>query len=209
MTTAICLLTADRPEYTRRTLEALDAFRPSVGYHYLHADDGSQSGENVALALKHRFKTVYRSKERKGPVAALRAMWAEARTRGASHILHLENDIEIIAPIPGRRDADSVRLYGDTKSPGGARSKTGTCIIGTKEPIVWKWDGDGWFRGVAHWGGQPSITRTDLLLDAVAKAKKVKHIALTLARMDSLKPAWPVAIHFGKETTPNHKIESR
>lgn len=206
--TAICLLTADRPSYTQRTLEALLTFRPSKGCVCLHADDGSEDGQNCALARLHGFETVYDSNKREGPVAALRVMWAEARRRGAGWVIHLENDIEIVSPLPDRRDADTIRLYGDAKSLVGPRQKTGTCIIGTKEPIVWEPDTDGWFRGIAHWGGQPSITRTDLLLGAVLEAKKVKDIALALNRIDSLKPSTPIAYHFGAKTTPNHKVES-
>lgn len=210
MTLAICLLTADRPELTRATLESFRAHNPDAGHHLLlHADDGSASRDNFLLADRAGFGNVYASAYRKGSPAALACMWDAAVQMGATWILHLENDIEWVGPIPTRRDAESIRLYGALKMRDGPRAPAGVHIMGTKEPIDWTPAGDGWERGVASWGGQPSITLAKPLLDAVTApgVDRLKQVSMALQRLDTLRPVENLVWHVGEEATPDHYID--
>lgn len=205
---AVCLLTADRPAYTERTLRSFAEHNPNacMDHILLHADDGSASDVNIGLAGYHGFHTCYASSDRRGVVSALRFMWRQAIVMGATHILHLENDIEFCAPLPTRRDAQSVRLYGRFKGRDGW--PTGPYIMGTKEPIRWEREGDGWERGICHWGAQPSITRASLLHFAIERAERLKDVSTQLLRIDTLRPGVNLANHFGTEKTdrPNFGV---
>lgn len=209
MKLAVCLLTADRPDYTADTVHSFVDKADEPQFIRLHADDGSATTSNVQIAAAGNFETVYACTDRRGPVAALKCMWAKAAALGATHILHLENDIEFTGAIP-RYEAECVRLYGEFKSRSGPRRKTGPYIIGTKERIEWKplfhsINGTRWDRGIAHWAGMPSVTRTDLLLRAVINAETLKDICHALQRIETLRPDRNITYHFGDTRTPNAK----
>lgn len=205
---AICLLTADRAEMTALTLETFARFNRAEDYVCLHADDGSEDERNMRLAAAHGFVTGYRHRgpPRAGQIPALKAMISEACSRGCTSILYLENDQEFVGPIPERRDAQQIRLYGEYKArPGAKRDRASGIIWGTGEKARWRADGDGWERGVIHWGAQPSITWTVKLLDAVWGARKVHDIAAALPRLDTLRPLRNITFHADPGgTTPRH-----
>lgn len=195
---AVCLLTADRQDYTADTVRTFIEQNDTDGMVLLHADDASRSNWNFEIAEAGEFETVYanRSGVRRGQIPALTVMWTEAARRGATHILHLENDQLSVKPLPSRRDAQCVRLYGVRKMRGDSpRALAGTHIMGTKEPIKWFWDGHDWERGVAHWGGQASITETELLLRALHGAERLKDISMSLQRLDTLRPRQNITWH--------------
>lgn len=209
MRLAVCLLTADRPEYTADTVASFIDHADEPGFIRLHADDGSERGDNIQIAAAGDFETVYACTERRGPLAALKVMWAKAASLGASHILHLENDIEFVGSIP-RWDAESVRLYGEHKARSGPRMKTGEHIMGTKEPIDWKLSFTSistgpWYMAKAHWAGMPSITQTELLLRAVINAETFKDISMQLQRIETLRPERNITFHMGDKRTPGAK----
>lgn len=200
---AVCLLTHDRHEMTARTLASFRAWAQQGGDILLHGDDCSLRHDNRILARMYGFETVAVDN---GPLACLRAIWSEADARGATHILHLEQDWEFVRAMPRDFDAECVRLYGVRKErQDGPRALTGPHIIGTKQRIVWSWCRDGWQRGLASWGGPPSITRTELLLDAADKASpnmlnrvgEIASIARRLPRLDSLRPTENIVWHIG------------
>lgn len=206
MTLAVCLLTADRPELTQKTVKSFRNHNRTKGVILLHADDGSKGNHNFQIAERAGFETVIcvgGAGKRVGQVIPLSIMWAEAASRGATHILHLENDQEFVAPLPTRRDAQCIRLYGEKKEQGdGPRAYCGKHIIGTKELIHWDVDGHDWQRGEAHWGGQASITETELLLKGIENAKRMKDISMRLQRLDTLRPYKNIVWHIGTERTP-------
>ena len=209
MKLAVCLLTADRPEYTADTVLSFCSFADEPGFIRLHADDGSERRDNIQIAAAGDFETVYATVDRRGPLAALRCMWAKAASLGASHILHLENDIEFVAPLP-RFEAECVRLYGEHKARSGPRMTTGPHVMGTKEPIEWKplfssINGTNWSHAKCHWAGMPSITETALLLRAVMHAETFKDISMSLQRIETLRPDRNITYHFGDSRTPNAK----
>lgn len=206
---AVCLLTADRPEATSETLRTFLRWNTTLQHILLHADDGSATPVNRALALAAGFETVYQTPERRGQMPALRAMWVEALARGAEQILHLENDQEWVAPIPPSpvEMVDCVRLYGKRKMRGGGpRALTGQHRMGTLERIEWRQTRPGWERGQAHWGGQPSITRADLLTWAAHKVTRVKDLSLRLNELDTLRPVENITWHLPCETTQGWPI---
>lgn len=209
MKLAVCLLTADRPEYTTETVLSYLNKAEEPQHIRLHADDGSKRRDNEQIAAAADFETVYTTADRRGPVAALKCMWTHAAALGASHILHLENDIELTAPFP-RFDVECVRLYGERKARSGPRQMVGPHRIGTKEVIEWRQEfadihNNVWYRGLAHWGGMPSITRTELLLRAIVHAETLKDICYTLSSMDTLRPLKNLAWHIGDKRTPGAK----
>lgn len=211
MRLAVCLLTADRPEYTAETVASYVTHADKSSHIRLHADDGSERRDNIQIAAAGDFETVYATTDRRGPVAALRCMWAHALALGATHILHLENDIEFVAPLPAFDTADCVRLYGERKARSGPRQMTGPFRIGTRERIVWTPDftdmtGNDWSRGFAHWGGMPSITRADLLVRAATPAKTLKDICYKLNSLDTIRPRVNLAWHIGDIRTPGAKF---
>lgn len=222
---AICLLSCDRPDYTKETLEALVRFNPrEQDALWFHADDGSVSDRNVKLAEGFGFKNVYRREKgrRGGAGRALRHMWNYAARAGATHILHLENDWEIVRPIPEYWGNGTLRLYHDKKERGdGPRSRTGQHIAGTKEKIEWfpvdpcapsaqDWipgakAGDYEFaRNGASWGGPPSITKARLLVEASRgdPPLSIKQLTQKLKRIESLRVVENVVYHIGEKKTP-------
>lgn len=210
MKLAVCLLTADRPEYTADTLLSYMNKADEPGHIKLHADDGSERRDNIQIAAAADFETVYATDKRRGPVAAIRCMWTKAAAMGATHILHLENDIEFVAALP-RFDVECVRLYGERKARSGPRQMTGPHRMGTTDRIEWKEEfsdfrGNVWYRGCAHWGGMPSITRTEMLLRAAMHAETFKDISMMLRFMDTLRPRDNIIWHVGDTRTPNAKF---
>ena len=208
MTLAVCLITADRHEMTANTVESFVKFHPGRrDMILLHADDGSVTNYNFEIAKAAGFETVFSSKERRGALLALWNMWKTAECEGATHILHLENDQEFVAPIPDRRDATSIRLYGEFKErdASGPRARTGPHIMGTKEKIKWSNDGHEWQRTKeAHWGGQASITEIKPLIRAMWNCETFKDLSMSphLNRIETLRPRDNITWHIGGERTP-------
>lgn len=215
MKLAVCLLTADRSEYTCRTLESYINTNYNLTSLLLHADDGSENDSNTRAAEAAGFLTVYRARVRSGPVAACRALWHYAIASGASHILHLENDWVFDRVIPqsvlGISDTyDCMRLYGEFKAQAGDRMPCGPHIMGTKERIAWSPAVFGsWERtAAAHWGGPPSITRSDLMLHAIQSATTFKELSTRMLRLRTIRPLRNVVWHIGEERTPGAKFNA-
>jgi hypothetical protein len=170
---AVALLTCDRFDYTRRTVESFARFNDLKRFKLLHADDASTDPRIVPLVQAHGFKTVLRHETRRG--------WLVTRTRllrraakQAAWILNLENDIETAREFPWSLFAyaakdysvSCVRLYGRWKD----RERRDACLTrhkATGHPVQWRP-----FRGAPessqiahiHWSAQPSVTRVDDLL---------------------------------------------
>lgn len=205
MKLAVCLLTADRPEYTKETLASFARFNAGGEHVRLHADDGSRGGANQALANAYGFQTVYRSSHRLGQGAALLPMWELAVDMGCEAILHLENDWRWIGPIPTDVGAPCVRLYGAQKvEAGGPRSPTGTKDLATGRTVAWKPLGEGWEAGVIHWGGPPSITVAGPLLAAAKGCARIKDISNRLSLLTA-RPLANLVWHIGEEPTPDRR----
>jgi hypothetical protein len=166
---AICLLTCDRYDYTRRTLFSLSSHNDLSHFALFHADDASTDSRIAPLVQSYGFRTVVQNTERQGWLTTRTALLRKAAKRH-QWILNLENDIESLRPFPwplfnfikGRKDVSSLRLYGRFKD----REKRDACLTRDKRTgleVQWKP-----FRhapeksqiGAIHWSAQPAVTRS-------------------------------------------------
>ena len=174
---AVCLLTADRFEYTNTTLRTFSEQNDRDRFMLLHADDASRDSRVPALAHQHGFVTVAQTQRRHGWLAMRRMLFAAAARRGAEWILFLENDVEWARPFPWalfeflREQAPSVyclRLQGQFKDRFGEQP----CMVYHKDdrrkPVKWKpikRAPEASQVGQIHWSAQPCVTRTQQLID--------------------------------------------
>jgi hypothetical protein len=86
---AIGLMTADRPEYTRRTLESFAAHNDLGRFTLLHADDGSETVENSVLARKYGFEPTCSAPIRTGQRYHLLCLAHRAEKLGCDWYFHL------------------------------------------------------------------------------------------------------------------------
>ena len=167
---AVALLTCDRVDYTRRTLESFARHNDMSRFVLLHADDGSTDSRNIHLAQSYGFRTVVKHETRRGwLVTRMRLLRRAAKV--APWILNLENDIETAREFPwalfkyAAKDPGitCLRLYGRWKD----RERLDACLTrhkSTGAPVHWRP-----FRGapeasqigLIHWSAQPSVTRSD------------------------------------------------
>ncbi len=178
MKVAVALLTCDRFDYTRRTLETFAQHNDLSRFHLLHADDGSTDARLVPLVQSYGFSTVVQQRTRRG--------WLHTRTwlmktavKVAPWVLNLENDIETARPFPWdlfqfvARDGgmSCLRLYGRFKD----RERRDACLTHHKAdkysarvPVDWRplrYAPEHAQIGYIHWSAQPSVTRTDEVLE--------------------------------------------
>lgn len=173
MTIAVVLLTCDRADLTRATLESFARHNPEARGRFilLHADDASTTPTNAELATAHGFETVVAHPSRRG-VRALRAAGvAVAAQRGADWVLVLENDWEWARPFPWalvdhlvtvHPEVYHLRLYGAWKERHqrnrcwamhmgrGRQAVTWAPLRGAPEPTE---------IAEIHWGAPPALTR--------------------------------------------------
>lgn len=188
---ALCLQTADRPEYTSRTLASFAAQNDLSRFRLLHGDDASRSTENRELARSYGFKTVVKGSTRAGCLPTRTALIAYA-ARKAPWILLLENDIESVRPFPWAlfdyvSTLDWVyclRLFGVFKGP----NQTDPCLTVNKwkpeKPVTWRRlraAPEPTEVAVIHWSAQPSVTRARPLVAMHVSGEK--EIRLKTARV--------------------------
>lgn len=211
---AVCLLTADRTDYTCRTVQSFSEIHDGIedgrmiGLHY---DDGSAGYINLMLAEAYGYDNVGCPLTRQGQIAGLRALVEAAHDHECPWVLYLENDWLWQRQVPfnvlDHGGADCVRLYGPYKEQGGGpRAPTGPRLMGTKTLIQWS---DipafpGYQSGKAHWAGPPSITKTALLLPAVRRARTMGEIYRSL-HLQTIRPLENMVWHIGQEPTPDPK----
>lgn len=210
MKLAVCLITADRSDYTGRTIETLIEHNDTDRMILLHADDGSKSPSNKRLAEAGGFTTIYESAKRRGVVPALRHLWLQAAQYGATHILHLENDCESLRPLPMQAFSewvDCVRLYGEYKDAA-RQYPTGPHHMGTKDPIRWQPHGAFWQLARCHWGAQPSVTKSALLVEAITHAESLKDVSMYLRDILTLRPQFNITSHIGVVKTEGARFHA-
>lgn len=206
---AVCLLTCDRPALTAIAAQSFVAYNPGRReLLLLHADGGSETGENVGIARAHGFQTLVAPPraERIGQMATLRIFLEAVQRAGAEWMVWLENDWESVAALPNERfiatsGMDTIRLFGVRKMRTGPRALAGPHRIGTREPIVWTPAMPGWEQGRAHWGGGGTIVRTDVLTRQVHQPR-LKDVITADTALRSLRPLHNLMWSLGLETTP-------
>lgn len=174
MTIAVLLLTCDRLDLTRATLESFARQNPDARERFmlLYADDASTDPAALqALTAAHGFETVVAHPTRRG-VRALRAAGvAVAARRKADWVLVLENDWEWARPFPWATftrlvaehpEVYHLRLYGQYKERD-RKNRCWTIHMGRGRSAV-TWEA---VRGLPeavevahiHWGAPPALTR--------------------------------------------------
>lgn len=204
MNVAVCLMTCDRNDYTRRTLESFRAMNPDLSrFVLLHGDDASRDGTNARLAAEAGFQTVVEHRVRCGNLALRHAM-IEAAAHFAPWVLILENDIESVRPFPWplfdfvslNKKIYCLRLFGRYKDAAGADPCKVTNQWSRNRPVQWYTLADAPERaqyGAIHWSAQPSVTR---VVSAIALHRKnQRQLGLTARVLEN------VMVHIGAERT--------
>jgi hypothetical protein len=201
---ALCLQTCDRPDYTARTLASFAQHNDLSQFRLIHGDDGSKTGENLALAKSYGFKTAVKTRTRIGCLPLRTELIAYAAGR-ADWILFLENDIESVRPFPWALFEFAsrhhwiycLRLFGAFKGPQATDPCKTVNQWKPEKPVVWKA-----FTGapepaeyaLIHWSAQPTVTRAKQLYDLHRHG--VKELRLKTARVVE-----NVMVHFGAVRT--------
>jgi GT2 family glycosyltransferase len=198
---AICLLTCDRYDYTKRTLDTLAANNDLSKFSLYHADDASEDTRTQTLVRSYGFLTIVQNTKRRGWLYTRTKMIRAVSKRNIDWILNLENDIESLRPFPWdlfrfvhkRHDVCSLRLYGRFKD----RERKDECMDRYKRTGIdpkWralKYAPEASQIGWIHWSAQPAVTRVSSLLD------------LHLYRMDlgakTVRVKKNVMVHIGAE----------
>lgn len=199
---AVCLTTCERPDNTRRTLEAFAEYNDLDRFMLLHADDASTTDESVDLAAMHGFKTVARHEKRKGAQETRRSAAHAARDLGATHVLLLENDWVAVKPFPWEL-ADYVmscpeiytfrlfglyRVDGNRKDPSSCRP----CLNrhAGRDNVKAEWTELDGAPGVEvasiHMGTAPCVTGIDDLCWLLASADSASAMMVTSGQIDRL-----------------------
>lgn len=164
------LMTCDRVDYTRRTLESFAQHNDLTKFKLIHADDASKE-DNRAVAAAHGFETVVQSQRRYGVRVMRSSLIDAAVAMHAEWLLLLENDIETVRPFPFRLfryvchhfpEVYTLRLYGQYKDV----EKKEPCLTTHKrqfhQTVEWlRMPGapEPAERGLIHWSAQPAVTR--------------------------------------------------
>lgn len=203
---AVCLLVADRFDYTRATLESFAAHNDRSRFRLFYADDASSDARVPALAKAHGFTKLARSKNRQGWRVMRPLLFERAASLGADWILYLENDCEWLRPFPwdlfrfiqARSEFYCLRLHGAFKDRHGADP----CMIHHKlgdrtRPVKWqplRQAPEPAEVGFIHWSAQPSVTRAAELIELHRQPKR-QAAALTARVVQN------VTAHIGVERT--------
>lgn len=201
MKTAIILLTCGRPDLTRRTIDSLwknglaGAGNPNVILISGH-DGNDHEGERIAF--EGGFSPRYKPLKQLGIMAAMRALMGYCAHAKCDRVLWLENDWEVVAPIPLDWNVECVRLYGAQKQRDGTKP-AGTTDMATGKPINWQPAArrQGWEGANAHWGGPPSITKLARLLPHLGPADSVNDLARRVGSLATLRPVENIVWHLG------------
>jgi hypothetical protein len=204
-TVAVALLTCEREDQTANTIASFLRHNDRRRFMLFHADGGSRTQENHRLAADAGFETVFEPRHRVSPCEALRHLVEVAATEGVDWFVWLENDQDWVRSFPFEAldfGSECVRLYGARKGLDGPRNVTGPHLMGTKTPIAWRPCATGYERGMAHWAGQPSATRTEVMQELLVGAVSLK--AVSLGRpLDTVRCVENVTNHVGHVQTPD------
>lgn len=209
---AVTLLTCNRPSYTAKTIATFNQFnRGDDRFILLHADDASDTDENMDLASSAGFTSVVRNKERRGWLPTRLDLFKAAEGH-ASWVLFLENDIETMRAFPWpvfdmtskMRQIACLRLYGRFKDA----EKLQPCLDTHKRfghmPVDWRPFRDApepCSIGTIHWSAQPSVTRLNDLL--------ALHKHGIEPRGATVRVKENVMSHFGVERTMTNTVAAR
>ena len=199
---AVGLMTCGREGLTSQSLASWHQLNFDLEAQLLHVDDASEFRSNEQMAQRYGFETVWSGKQQLGQVEMLKRLLVRAMAQNATHFLLLENDWLWHRALPTHlsmpANIDCIRLYGAFKGPNDTQPAR-TTVMGSERPIEWEHYSKGWQRGLAHWGGPPSIVRIDALWQAMEKATNYKAISLASRHFRTLRPLKNFVTHLGAE----------
>lgn len=199
---AVGLMTCGREGLTSQTLASFHQLNCDLDAQLIHVDDASEFRSNDQMAQRYGFETIWTGAQRLGQMAMLKMLVVEAMQRNATQLLLLENDWLWHRALPTHvsmpANIDCIRLYGAFKGPNETQPARAT-VMGSDRPITWESYSQGWQRGLAHWGGPPSIVRIDALWQAMEKATNYKAISLASRHFRTLRPLRNFVTHLGAE----------
>lgn len=219
MKLAVCLISRDRYEYTKRTVETFHRHNAHLDLIRLHADDCSEDPRVREIGKTFGFEQVNMLKSSRGGQMMRALAIRSAVDAGATHVYILENDIETARPLPMplletiAEDSNvyCTRLYGIYKERNNQRKCSSYHLgRGKDKPVVWD-DYPNDFEnaqiGDVHWGAQPCITNigeavwlhTDTRREADIWRKCVGIKAKTVRLLHN------VTYHIGEDRTPNFR----
>lgn len=220
MKIAVCLITADRYEYTKATVETFRNHNVGLNLILLQADDASEDSRVREVGTLHGFEQVNKNLgKRIGGQAMRQLAITAAAKRGATHVYILENDIETVRPLPvaflayafSDPDVYCVRLYGLCKERNGQR-KCSPYHLGRGKHEMVRWDE---YRnefeaaqiGDVHWGAQPCVTRIGEAVWLHADTHRESDIwrKCTKLQAKTVRLLNNVTFHIGEDRTPNFR----
>jgi hypothetical protein len=165
---ALLLLTCDRPDETKRTIDSLLKHVDLSRFILLHGDDASMTNKNCKEAWRAGFKTVVRPSKRQGVSKMWQQLIEKAAGLGVDWIITQENDWEWVKDFPfdvfeeaqAREDIYYVRFFGEYKEQG-CRRPCGVTHSGKRITPVWQPFRQGWQIGDIHWGFPGNATRIE------------------------------------------------
>lgn len=166
---ALCLLTCDRPELTRRTVESLKKHFRLEDFILLHGDDSSSTPENCAIAAAAGFTTIWEGRTRQGVAKMWEIMVQAAWKNHAAWVLFQENDWEWVRDFPADfvaglpEEIYYVRFFGKYREANNKRP-CNPVNKATGIRAVWKPYAAGWETGSIHWAFPGNITKINQAL---------------------------------------------
>lgn len=233
MKLAIILITCDRENYTRKTLEGFSHFNQRCAdtpypVKLYHVDDASDTDLNVRLAAKYGFETVRRHPSRLGNTATRsKAIYSVDKIAGPSHIMLLENDWESDRALPWEairfamehkeHDIYHMRLWRYFKSRKKFASWDGRSELVYRGHAGRNRAAPGWQPllgapevleiGDIHWGAPPAVTRTKEMVwlheGVSSESESILRSGEITARVAQV--TTNVFWHIGEERTPGFR----
>lgn len=219
----IAILTCDRFELTRKTVNSLLHYNQGLSIFY--GDDASTDPKIHRLMANHGIKCIMRHNKRTGCSPSseelINSVWAATE---APFMLYLQNDFESVRPLPlgvtqqifdQRPDVGWIRLYGLNKNntikggnPTDPRNK-----FKPGQPLVeWKKlkiDDENIEIGDAQWSYHPAIHRSEVLRKLIKGATRERDVGIAAIRSGLLTARFMKNItnHIGiRKTTPGGKF---
>ncbi len=224
MKIVVGLLTCDRLEYTKKTVQSLLSQNRQDDLLLLHADDASLDQRGICKYVQSQgFKTILANESRIGCSPTTDAFMSAIQNEIGDNlpVLYLQNDFECTRPIPfdeifsllSQEDIGFVQL--SYRRPRSRYNRN----------ITWKTpDGTGWIFGDHKTssyvlsdrlgigiGYHPSIAHMNTWSKAIRGVKREKHLTKKTARLNqyACRLTLPVFRHIGRNSTPDGKFGTR
>lgn len=211
MKVALALLTCNRPDITRKTVASLKKHLDLSRFELLHADDCSDTNENIEIARAAGFKELYRTEQRQGVASMWRNTILRAAAMKCDWILIQENDWEWVRDFPWaaleKVNADkriyTMRLYGEFRERGRKRPCNPMHMSKFKKTNWKPSQYEGFNIGDAHWGFACNLIRTAdaLFLTGGIKNEGDARRRCKLIDKLSVRPQENFVFHIGEDRT--------